>query len=170
MLPGTKRRAPVHAGWTPLLPVAWGNVAAGRRTKTPNVKAAHVARYARPTPLRRAFSLFFLRKLEKWERCFKGLVAPNRHIPRRGGNITRCDDSAGASPHKTGTWACLFARWGGKIFAVPGPLQFAGANVRGWTWILKISNFSEIEFSVHVPLHYFRLNNFFEIEAKIMKP
>nr|VXZ82826.1 Uncharacterised protein [Klebsiella pneumoniae] len=59
-----------------------------------------------------------------------------------------------------------FARWGGKILRLPGPLQFAGANVRGWTWILKISNFSEIEFSVHVPLHYFRLNNFFEIEAK----
>ncbi|MDI7091618.1 hypothetical protein QMO33_10155, partial [Escherichia coli] len=62
----------------------------------------------------------------------------------------------GKPPTKTGTWACLFARWGGKIFAAPpGPLQFAGANVRGWTWILKISNFSEIEFSVHVPLHYF---------------
>jgi hypothetical protein len=47
-----------------------------------------------------------------------------------------------------------------------GLLNSLWANVRRWARFLKISNFSEIEFSFRVPLHYFRLNNFFEIEAK----
>ncbi len=144
-----------------------GNAAAGRHAKTPGQRRHTVARYARPTPLRRAFSLFFFASSKKWERCFKGLVAPNRHIPRRGGNIAWLRRCAGQAPHKTGTWACLlFSRWGGKILRLPGPPSIRWANVRGRTWILKIKQFSEIEFSVHVPLHYFRLNNFFEIEAK----
>ncbi|MFP2675124.1 hypothetical protein, partial [Klebsiella pneumoniae] len=42
--------------------------------KPPNVKSGHtVARYARPTPLRRALRLFFLASSKKWERCFKGV-------------------------------------------------------------------------------------------------
>ncbi|WP_275150538.1 hypothetical protein, partial [Citrobacter portucalensis] len=32
-----------------------------------------VTRYARPTPLRRAFRLFFLAGSKKRERCFKGV-------------------------------------------------------------------------------------------------
>ncbi|RAP70877.1 hypothetical protein ACZ87_02321 [Candidatus Erwinia dacicola] len=62
----------------------------------------------------------------------------------------------GKPPTKNGTWACLFARWGGKIFAAPpGLLYSLWANVRRWVRFLKISNFFEIEFSFRVPLHYF---------------
>jgi len=58
----------------PLCTAQGGNVAAERRTKTPKVKIGHtVARYARPTPLRRALRLFFLASSKKWERCFKGV-------------------------------------------------------------------------------------------------
>ena len=63
--------------------------------------------------------------------------------------MTWLDGVRGKPPTKTGTWACLFARRGGKIFAAPpGLLNSPGANVRRWARCLKISNFCEIEFSV----------------------
>ncbi|WP_232388324.1 hypothetical protein, partial [Klebsiella pneumoniae] len=66
------------------------------------------------------------------------------------------DGVRGKPPTKTGTWACLFSRWGGKIFAAPpGRFNSLRANVRGWAWCLKINNFFEIEFSVHAPLSLF---------------
>ncbi len=113
-----------------------------------------VARYARPTPLRRAFSLFFFASSKNGNAALKGLVAPNRH-PAGAGNITGCDGVRGKPPQKPARGRAFLLAGAAKFCGSPGPLQFAGANVRGWTWILKISNFSEIEFSVHVPLHYF---------------
>jgi hypothetical protein len=59
----------------------------------------------------------------------------------------------GKPPTKNGTWACLFARWGGKILRLPGLLNSLWANVRRWAR-LKISNFSEIEFSFRVHFLY----------------
>ncbi|HFK3992012.1 TPA: hypothetical protein ACGZ5C_002200 [Citrobacter freundii] len=81
--------------------------------------------------------------------------------------MTWLDGVRGMPPTKIGTWACLFARRGGKIFAAPpGLLNSLWANVRRWVRWLKISNFCEIEFSVRAPHAYLRLNNFSEIEAQ----
>ena len=107
-----------------------GNVAAGRHAKTRGQRRHTVARYARPTPLRRAFSLFFFASSKNGNAALKGLVAPNRHIPRRGGNIAAAT-VCGASPHKTGTWACLLLAGAAKFCGSPARFNSLGRMFAG---------------------------------------
>jgi hypothetical protein len=48
-----------------------------------------------------------------------------------------------------------FCSLGRQNFAAPRPAQFAVGECSQVARFLKISNFSEIEFSFRVPLHYF---------------
>lgn len=85
-------------------------------------------------------------------RHLKGPNGGQRRVSLRSG-LTVC---GAGPPTKTGTWACLFVRRGGKIFAAPpGLLNSLWANVRRWARCLKINNSSGIEFSVHAPLANF---------------
>lgn len=90
------------------------------------------------------------------------IVSPARQYRKRGfkgGGLATpvhrlsCDGVRGKPPTKTGAWAHLFARRGGKIFAAPpGLLSSLRANVRRWARPLKINRFCETAFSVRTPL------------------
>ncbi len=45
----------------------------------------------------------------------------------------------GASPHKTGIWGCLFARWGGKFLRLPGFFGSLGVNAQKWVRRRKLT-------------------------------
>jgi len=126
--------------------------------KPPTSKAAHRRALRATNPFKTLRLADFSSQARKNRNAaLKGLVAPNRCYSPLGREISPgCDGVRGKPPTKSGTWACLFARWGGKIFAAPpGLLNSLWANVRRWARMLKISNFSEIEFSFRAPLPYF---------------
>lgn len=100
MLPCTKRRAPVHAGWTPLFPATWGECLGWTPRQNPQRQRRHtVARYARPPPLRRRFSpiFSFVRSVQakKWENAFK--EGGRATLPAFGRRLS-CDGVRGKPP------------------------------------------------------------------------
>lgn len=131
MLPCTKRRAPVHAGWTPLLPGAWGECRGWTPRQNPQGQRRHtVVRYARPPPLRRSLSPFyslcsFLAAGIKGKLTFK--EGGRATLPAFGRRLSR-DGVRGYAPQIN---RCrgrqLFARWGGEIYSAPPGWQ----NPRG---------------------------------------
>jgi len=74
--------------------------------------------------LRRRFSPIFSvvhsGQAKKWENAFK--AGGRATLPALGRRLSR-DGVRGTPPTKTGAWARLFARWGGKFFAAPPGLQ-----------------------------------------------
>lgn len=113
----------------------------------PGSKTAHRPALRATNPFKtQRLACFSSQARKNGNAALKGLVAPDW-----------LDGVRGKPPTKTGTWACLFARGGGKIFAAPpGLLNSLWANVRRWTRCLKINSFFETEFSFHAPLVYFK--------------
>jgi hypothetical protein len=71
-----QRRLPLRSGWTPSLPVTWGNDSAERCAKTPKSKEAHRHELRATNPFKTRVSpvySFSRARSEKRERCFKGV-------------------------------------------------------------------------------------------------
>ncbi len=88
--------------------------------KPPGSKAAHRRTLRATTPFETPFFAYFFccpfRPAKKWENAFK--VGGRATLPALGRRLSR-DGVRGTPPTKTGAWARLFARWGGKFFAAP---------------------------------------------------
>ncbi|ADM97224.1 hypothetical protein Dda3937_03408 [Dickeya dadantii 3937] len=70
-----------------------------------------------------------------------------------GGRRLSGDGVRGKPPTKTGSWARLFARWGGKFFAAPPGLQKPrGRGCLQMGSATQISHFCEMEFTRLTPL------------------
>ncbi|AJC68443.1 hypothetical protein W909_13050 [Dickeya zeae EC1] len=88
--------------------------------KPPGSKAAHRRPLRATTPFETPFFAYFFccpfRPAKKWENAFK--AGGRATLPALGRRLSR-DGVRGTPPTKTGAWARLFARWGGKFFAAP---------------------------------------------------
>jgi len=104
--------------------------------------------------LRRRFSPIFSvvhsGQAKKWENAFK--AGGRATLPALGRRLSR-DGVRGTPPTKTGAWARLFARWGGKFFAAPPGLQKPrGRGCLQMGSATQISHFCEMEFTRLTPL------------------
>ena len=92
--------------------------------KPPGSTAAHRRALRATTPFETPFFAYFFwcpfRPAKKWENAFK--AGGRATLPALGRRLSR-DGVRGTPPTKTGAWARLFARWGGKFFAAPPGLQ-----------------------------------------------
>ncbi|CQH54859.1 Uncharacterised protein [Yersinia enterocolitica] len=134
MLPCTKRRAPVHAGWTPLLPGAWGECRGWTPRQNPQGQRRHtVVRYARPPPLRRSLSPFsslcsFLVAGIKGKLTFK--EGGRSTLPAFGRRLSRDGVRGLRPPNKPLSWATAFRSLGRRnLFGSPRPAKSAWARL-----------------------------------------
>lgn len=131
-----------------------GNVASGRRAKTPGSKAAHRHALRATNPFKTRVSPVFSRKLQKnGNAALKGLVAQRYRLLAGDLAATVC----GASPPNKPTRGRVFLLAGAAKFIRLPPASSVppGVNARRWVRATQISHFFDMEFTHLTPLFNF---------------